>query len=364
MLLQGKKRRMSKKSSPVLNLFIFIALILTLIGNKLTVSAGLILSASLALRFDRKAFKRLGKPKFWVFTLTIIVLAGMLLGKNPRMITGIPVSMDGLLAGLIMSIRAFTLILCFVMISRTITRDRFLQLTTRIGLPHYVPAFQTALETLPRMKEAFQESRRKGKRMFGMETLIGFLLLAKQLTLNPVKDETKVFGVTGGKEAGKTTLLKQTARIASEKGIPVGGYIQQRFNDEANNTPGYKVVSIVTGEELIIAEKSVDSGFNFNDKAFEAAADWLKRDISDCSVLLVDEMGSLESRGEGHLPGVMSVLRDFPGKIWVIALRKDRLEQLVHLLGIDMDVVIDLDKDDAGEFIEGVLSSLSVYVVK
>ena len=351
---------MSKKTSTVLKLIIFIALILTLIGNKLTVSAGLVLAVSLALSFDRKAFKRLGKPKFWVFTLTIIVLAGMLLGKNPRIITGIPISLDGLLAGLIMSIRAFTLILCFVMISRTITRDRFLQLTTRIGLPHYVPAFQTALETLPRMKEAFQESRRRGKGMFGMETLIDFLLLAKQLTLNPAKDETKVFGVTGSKEVGKTTLIKKIVRIASEKGIPVGGFVQERIIDEANNTCGYKVVSIATGEELIIAEKSVDSGFNFNDKAFNAAADWLKQDASDCNLLLVDEMGMIESHGEGHLHGVMSVLRDFPGRIWVMALRKDRLEQLVDLLGIDMDVVIDLDEDEAGEFIEEVLSLLKV----
>jgi len=340
------------------------ALILALTGSDYAILCGLCVVLVTALYCDRSAFRRLGRPRFWLFSLVVVLLAGLLLGRDPQKILGLSVSIEGLRAGLIMNVRAYALVLGLVLISRSVTRNSFLRLTTRIGLPHYVPAFKTALEILPRMQSAWRDSRGKNRR-FGFSTLVDFLLLARDLAGSDYRDEVTVFALTGRRLSGKTTLLRRIYREAVKKGIQVGGYLQERFRDDENRLEGFKLVSLTTAEEITIAERSPGEPYSFNDGAFEMAASWLARDADPCRLLLVDEMGMLESRGEGHAPGVTEVLSRYPHKVWVMTLRKDRLDALTARFYIKRDNLINLDIEavDREGFINRVISVSSKAVL-
>jgi len=337
--------RIGRDTHPTRLIIVLIALALTLTGSPFAVPVGFTVVLIAGLAGDRSAFRRLGKPRFWVFSVMIVLAAGLLLGREPRPVFGVPVSMEGLQAGLIMNLRAFTLVLGFVLVSRSLTQDQFLSLTGRVGLPYYVPAFNQALETLPQMKNAWSASKTSG-RMFGFNALVDFLIFAKRLAQNPVSGGLKIYAVTGRRFSGKTTLLKRLHQQAVKKGIKAGGIIQLRFSDEVNNVEGYKVVSLNTGETMVIAEKQVGESFRFHDEAFRAAVFWLEKDAEICDLILVDEMGMLEAKGAGYAPAVLSLLEKYPGKVWVMALRKDKLLQLCDVFVINHNSVLDLDKRD------------------
>lgn len=347
---------MVKKSNQVKIVAVFTALALTLAGNKFAVLAGFLLSLTVALYFDRTSFRKLGKLRFWIFSIAVVLLAGLLLGKNPQQELGITISLEGLLAGFVMNLRAFTIILSFVMLARSLTQDRFLQLTSRMGLPHYIPAFQEALQTLPRMKNAMKLSGQK-LWVFSIDNLVGFLLMAKQLTRNPIPEGVIIFGVTGRRMQGKTTLLRSIKAEANKAGIKAGGFIQERFTDTESGTRGYKVVSLMEYGSLVIAERDSDTPYRFSNGAFREAAMWLDKDVEHSRLLIVDEMGVLEARGEGHASGVLSVLTKYTNKVWVIALRKDKLNELTGIFGVEEERLFDLDKrkDDIELFIEQIL---------
>jgi nucleoside-triphosphatase THEP1 len=348
-----------RDAHPTRLVIVLIALVLTLTGSRLAVPVGFVVVLTTGLAGDRSTFRRLGKPRFWVFSLVVVLLAGLLLGRDLRPVLGVPVSLEGLQAGLIMNLRAFTLVLGFVLVSRNLTRDRFLLLTGRIGLPHYIPAFNQALQTMPQMKDAWNASNAKG-RVFGFDTLVDFLVLAKHLAQNPVSEGMKIFAVTGRRSSGKTTLLKELYMQAVEAEIKAGGFIQERFSVKEDDITGYKVISLTTSEALVIAERKADEPYHFNDDAFKMAAFWLERDTASCNLLLVDEMGMLEAKGKGHSPVVLKAMEKYPGRSWVMALRKDKLRDLLELFNIDTGSVIDLDdpEPDVEKFVSNVLEKL------
>ncbi len=326
------------------NTLIITAFLITLTGRIYFVAAGLTVILLIALTSDRKVMRRIGKPQFWIFSAVAIALAGLLLGKNPHQISGISLSVEGFTAGLLMSARAFTLILGFVLLSRTIDQERFLYITQKIGLPHYVPAFQTALETLPQMKQAFAESKRGGG-FIRMESLIDFILLAKNLAYSPPLKSVKVYGVTGDRNSGKTTFLRTLAKAAAKTNVPIGGFVQDRFTDGAGGRFGYKIASLTSGDSRIIAERKDSHPFRFNSEAFESAAEWLKKDVANSQILIIDELGVLEAKGEGHLPALLSAMPLYPDKIWIVAFRKDRLDSFRDLFDLTDANLIDLDMD-------------------
>jgi hypothetical protein len=140
--------------------------ILALIDYPWTVLSGFLLSLIFCLFVDRRVPRRLGKPKFWIFSTVITLLAGLLLGENPEEFYGIQVSWDGMWMGLLMTLRAFTLVVAVITIFQNITRERFIAMTSKVGLKNFDPAFSTAMETLPQVKEAWKEARNTEKTSF------------------------------------------------------------------------------------------------------------------------------------------------------------------------------------------------------
>ncbi len=334
--------------------------VLCLTGHPAAVIAGFFLVVSWVFIVERAVFRRVGTPRFWAFSVVITVLAGLLLGKNPATTLGLPFSYDGLMAGVFMNLRGFSLVTATVLLTRSVKPERFQGVTNRIGIENFNPAFSAALETLPRMRGALL-SIWKEKRTSTVTALARLLLMATDLAQGPPLSRSRFFGVTGRRGSGKTALLKRLAKDAEARGLRTGGFFQKRIDDEAGRTVAYEVERWHGGQSLPLARGREAQGFEFDQSAFAAAAEWLFQDLREADLILIDEIGLLESRGEGHAPALLAVAAKKPGVTIVATLRKDKIADLAEWLGFDRDRILNLDKSGADwdAFITEVLETLA-----
>ena len=57
-------------------------------GLPQAIGSGFLLIVLWTLVTDRAVFRKVGKPRFWIFTIVITLLAGLLLGRDPESVMG------------------------------------------------------------------------------------------------------------------------------------------------------------------------------------------------------------------------------------------------------------------------------------
>jgi len=328
------------------------ALVLT--GRQPAVIAGFLLALIWVVAFDRKILRKVGRPKFWAFSIVVTLLAGMLLGSEPQYFHGIPISQDGLFAGLLMNLRAFSLIVTGVLLARSISRERFLGVSGKFGAAHLDAAFREALETLPQVNKEWQEVRKNGGSI--IDTLAR--LLANMADLAERTPLTNAFAVTGVRSSGKTTLLLELGKRLEQAGWKVGGIRQERVEEEGVAV-SYRVVRWNGDQGRIVARGESGRGFSFDHEAFAEAAKWILEDAEKCDLLIVDELGLLEAQGGGHAPALHAVMTGEHIPRLAVSLRKDKREELSAQFGFSRKRIIDMDSRSADKesFIQLILAS-------
>ncbi|MEF8757676.1 MAG: nucleoside-triphosphatase [Halobacteriales archaeon] len=105
--------------------------------------------------------------------------------------------------------------------------------------------------------------------------------------------------VTGGRDAGKTTTVRRVAGLLEERGLdPVGFYT-------AGGPETLELVSVRTGDRTVFASRSAEldgprvGRYAVDRGAIERGLAWADE---PGDVLLADEIGKLERRGEGFAP--------------------------------------------------------------
>jgi nucleoside-triphosphatase THEP1 len=156
---------------------------------------------------------------------------------------------------------------------------------------------------------------------------------------------TPVVVATGATNAGKTTAVQAAAERSRGNGYRVVGFVQPgRFAD--GEKVGFAVRDLSTGEETELARSvSRDQGehgtrFRFSAAGFALAEHALSKARSG-DLLVVDELGPLELRGQGHMPSVQRALR-VPGLAAVVlVVRIQLVPALLAALRVENAVVVD-----------------------
>jgi iron complex transport system ATP-binding protein len=131
--------------------------------------------------------------------------------------------------------------------------------------------------------------------------------------------------LTGGRGEGKTTLCLALAERARHAGWKVGGIVSPgSWNDGGRDV--YHVRDLLSGEERVLARQSKQAGtirvgafafepdgIAFGRQALESAKE------ANVQLLIVDEVGPLELRGDGWSPVLERILADVFGvMVWVV----------------------------------------------
>jgi nucleoside-triphosphatase THEP1 len=293
---------------------------------------------------DRPALGRLWMPRFWLFTVVIAAFSGMLLGEHDLRLLGLPLSTEGLRAGARMVLRGAFLFAVATWASRALLSLGAPRRPSSGPLGQLGQSVVTALHLLPGLQVWLSEqapSGAAGKRRLSLAHLRALLTrlaeatygLAYHLEDRDADPSGAVLAIVGAPGSGKTTVLRRAAEHLAAAGLSVGGIVQPRCTVN-HPDDGYAVADAATGERRELARPAAEGrGFRFDEAAWRWARERLLAAAARDECIVVDELGRREAEGAGHLPSLLEARAHHPGRLWLVAVRADRREELERRLG-------------------------------
>ena len=158
--------------------------------------------------------------------------------------------------------------------------------------------------------------------------------------------------VTGPVGSGKSSVLSSLAQWAKGNVRSVDGFIALSFDreDPQKGAARYVVQQIASGKELPFArhDKSFSPPYQIDHSTLDELALWAASLSKNrpLSLLILDEFGPLEARGEGHMRYWESLQGSKP-EVVILAVRDNSLEEIQNRLKIPFDLIVDTASPDA-----------------
>ncbi len=151
--------------------------------------------------------------------------------------------------------------------------------------------------------------------------------------------QPKIYLLTGERDSGKTTFLKNIIEQLMEKGITIDGfYAEKKFLD--NTFSGYNLVHILDGtkhEFLILKSDLSDpnsSRFKIDSNTLNMGYQWLNEISTSVELIIIDEIGKWELKGKGWAKALENLLKN-PKQPILLVVREKFLEDLITHFNMD-----------------------------
>lgn len=136
---------------------------------------------------------------------------------------------------------------------------------------------------------------------------------------------TNITIITGDRNAGKTSLLKEVIRLMPD----AIGVVSEKCKGEDLSVLGYDAVLVPTGERLPLCRRSSDEsftkrhgGFWFDMSVFNRVNEYILIHFEGHRPIIIDEIGSLEMKHHlGYYPTLISLIQK-PELTLIITMRK------------------------------------------
>lgn len=302
------------------------------------------------------------RPGFWLLSAVITLGAGLFLGPAARQqepgVFGL--SLQGVVAGLGMMLRALFLVMVSVYLGEVLARPSARKWLQRIGPDAFFDALAAASAAVPALIErlAVDWSRPSQgekpasrwvalKGLFSRQFARSLLHEAHQIALARVAQRVvppvvpTVLVAWGAPGSGKTTWMQAVADLLASQGATVGGVLQPK-------TPALSSPQSVAGHGYALREPRLPKmvplagprrrqrpgqmRFEFRRQAFDWAAARIERTARSGETLFLDEFGHLESQGLGHFPALVRASYQNRSQVWVICTRETRRQEATSLL--------------------------------
>lgn len=312
------------------------------------------------MRYTR-AMRQLSRPKFWISFAVITLLASLLISYFNEGTRG---WVDGFITGLQMNFRAAVVVVGFAVLSTELYNPVIRNFLAGSVFKKVPVALEVAFESLPYVVANLPDARTFLKKPAEViRLLVRFAEVRyKDLTGG---SPAKVFIVTGDVEKGKTSLLTGVAGKLKEKNISVGGIYSARII-KGGKTTGYNIVSFDTEEsfpylKLKTGKDNAGIGrWEIIPGAIERGKELLSEDyLKNKNVVIIDEVGKLETRGEGWKEDIERLLMD-RNIILVLSVRRRFVDEVTKAFNILLPEIIDVGNADAGKtFISKIMGLLN-----
>jgi nucleoside-triphosphatase THEP1/energy-coupling factor transporter transmembrane protein EcfT len=283
----------------------------------------------------------------------------------------------GLTVGAAVLLRLVVLTVVASLLARRVDADGLVRLTERVGLDRLGLVLGLALNTLPHLGHAIStvwaaHRMRSRSRWAAVRRLPGLaeVLLAHTARLadraaaaaslrghvslgrisTGLAAATRTVVVTGSSGSGKTPVVESVVERVRAGGAEVAGFVQPAVIDGGSKA-GFAIRDAATGERCELARRvgreagQFGTPFRFSDEGFDLARRALEN-VPTGAVLVLDELGPVELRGEGHWPAVERVLA--AGRLGglVVVVRRALVPTLVEALDATDVVIVDCERDD------------------
>jgi nucleoside-triphosphatase THEP1 len=311
----------------------------------------------LALRYKR-AMRQLSKPGFWITFVIITMLSALAFtafqpGKNDLTMA--------ILIGIQMNFRAVIIIVGFSALGTELYNPKIRSVFSRtyfrqlpVALELSAASLPTMIADMPDLKTAFKSP----------VSILNRMITRVERRLTEIRYERirkrKIYIITGAIGEGKTAWLVKLCTLLNEKGIKTGGILALRIIQDGITT-GYDISDIssgvrkpflrLTGSETIGVERFTVSqeGVVAGQKALDPYAN------SDMDMVIVDEAGPLELRGQGWSNRIDELLQNTSATI-IIAVRNNLTGSVIEKFGITEAQVIDVGTGDPWRIAEEIVA--------
>ena len=277
------------------------------------------------------------------------------------------------LGGMVL-LRLLVLTVAAAVLVRSVNAETLLTMTRKMGMERLGLVLGLALNSLPRLAEAAADvwtaSRvRSDGAVARLRRLpgVGEVLLAHTARIaeeaaaaaslrghsaltrpgSVLRTPVRVVVVTGPGNGGKTGTAIALVDQLRTLDTPIFGFVQPGEFADGRKT-GFRLRDVSTGEEAGLAtqgersEGDFGTRFQFSEEGFRLGREALSRSASG-SVGIIDELGPVELRGQGHMRAVRRALAipDLLGT--VIVVRRSLVPSLLAELDASDAVVIDVE---------------------
>ncbi|MFZ5940483.1 MAG: nucleoside-triphosphatase [Bacteroidota bacterium] len=263
----------------------------------------------------RVIIRRLIRPFFWLQLILITLLASLFLNGIKE---GAVFTREGIIAGLLMNLRAIVIFTAFSAISIELRNPFIRKVLYGRGFGKIYAAAGLAFGALPGILSAAPRGRELIRRPGAVIT--GMLIAGNEL-FNKFREESDELApmiiLSGGIMQGKSTFARELISLIRKEGISAGGFISDGLQVGDNRT-GFDLYNIESRERTLLArippmpENWIRFGrFAFNPEAFDRANSEITAMLEKkTELILLDEIGPLELKNEGLTPGLEALLNE------------------------------------------------------
>jgi nucleoside-triphosphatase THEP1 len=260
--------------------------------------------------YYKRTLNRLRKPGIWIQFIIIALVSAFL--WNSASERGV-FDLTGLTAGLKMIWRALIIITGFSAISVEMKNPLIRSVLYNRGLANLYQSLTLAFSALP---SVISELPSPTQLLKSRSKAFGRLFRTAESLLPVLETENSrrpdIFILTGERQSGKTTFLKELIRIIRSKGVNPGGFISEGVHEGENRT-GFNLADITTGSAIELCCTVERPGmirqgrFWFSREALLKGEEIISKAVaSKALIIVIDEVGPLEISGKGWYDAIES----------------------------------------------------------
>jgi len=315
---------------------------------------------------------------------TVLRLGALLGAVFAGAVTGAVVTLSagwsrGVGVGSALLVRLLVLALVASVLARRVSADSILRTAHRLGFERVGLALGLALNSLPHLAEAARDvwaaqavrcssrwarlralprlaevllahTARIGEEAAAAAALRGHAALGRRCL--PITAPVRVVVATGATDSGKTTTMEAVVDEIKRRQRRVVGFLQPGiWRDGAKR--GFRIRDVASGEEALLATEvgegqgNLCTRYRFEEAGFALARRALEH-ASAGDLVVIDELGPLELRGQGHMATVRRALAvEGLGGV-ILSVRRQLVPLLLAALEAEDAEVVDLSHHGEG----------------
>jgi nucleoside-triphosphatase THEP1 len=327
----------------------------------------------LALFFDKTTTRPLKNYRFWIVIILLIIAVPLFTGIADKSILGINYSSQQLQKAVIMAMRGISIFLMFQVLTINLSVEKIKPLFNKIGSSKFEILYNISNDNLPKIKSIllaryglFKQNWKSSKTAntilnFVVDIFIDILDLVDRLSAedsnkspSPQELISKITGlnnlilISGDEDSGKTTWIENFIQYAKHIGMQVDGlYSKKRI--ETNGNWYHNLIRISTKDKRQLDsmepfETKIKIGkFYFDAKNISWANKQLVVIDPNTNWIIIDEIGLLEFKGGGFLPGLTHIANREDNNI-IITIRPSLIKHLDEFIKDNIPALGSLDR--------------------
>jgi nucleoside-triphosphatase THEP1 len=301
----------------------------------------------------KNSLRRLKKISFWVSFMVITFAAAFLWNGFKH---GAFFSVEGLIIGLKMNVRAIIIVIGFASISVELRNPVIKSVLYHRGFANLYQSLNLAFSALPFFLSNLSKPGNKKK---GISRISFLNILSQAETLLTIFEKEhllkpQVVIITGEIQQGKTTFTQKIVKNLNEQKIRIAGFFSVGINDNETRT-GFNLVDIGTSRQIELCSDTRDdkrlklSRFYFNQEALALGNEILNvNNLIDKQLIVVDEIGPLELHDKGWSRAIEHLTRSSTiPQLWVV--RKSLVQKISRRWNIGNAYVFDIADSSSNE---------------